>query len=37
MKLVTENYARYRYLYNNEVYEQPLTVDKQYLKDQLTY
>jgi soluble lytic murein transglycosylase len=37
MKLVTENYARYRYLYNHEVYEQPLTVDKQYLKDQLTY
>jgi soluble lytic murein transglycosylase len=37
MKKVTENYARYRYLYNNEVYEQPLTVDKKYLKDQLTY
>ncbi|HUS32862.1 MAG TPA: transglycosylase SLT domain-containing protein [Kofleriaceae bacterium] len=37
MKKVTENYARYRYLYNNEVYDQPLTVDKAYLKDQLTY
>jgi len=37
MKKVTENYARYRYLYNNEVYEQPLTIDKHYLKDQLTY
>jgi soluble lytic murein transglycosylase len=37
MKKVTENYARYRYLYNNEVYEQPLTVDKKYIVDQLTY
>jgi soluble lytic murein transglycosylase len=37
MKKVTENYARYRYLYANEHYEQPLTVDKKYLVDQLTY
>jgi soluble lytic murein transglycosylase len=37
MKKVTENYARYRFLYNNEVYEQPLTVDKKYIVDQLTY
>ena len=37
MKKVTENYARYRYLYNNEIYEQPVTVDKNYVKDQLTY
>jgi soluble lytic murein transglycosylase-like protein len=37
MKKVTENYARYRYLYNNEVYDLPLAIDKQYLKDQLTY
>ena len=37
MKKVTENYARYRYLYNNEIYEQPLTVDKNYVKDQLSY
>ncbi|HEU0031003.1 MAG TPA: transglycosylase SLT domain-containing protein [Kofleriaceae bacterium] len=37
MKKVTENYARYRYLYQNEVYEQPLTVDKHYVQDQLTY
>ncbi len=37
MKKVTENYARYRFLYANEVYEQPLTVDKNYVKDQLTY
>ncbi len=37
MKKVTENYARYRYLYENETYEQPLTVDPKYLVDQLTY
>jgi soluble lytic murein transglycosylase-like protein len=37
MKKVTENYARYRYLYGNEVYEQPLAVDKHYVDDQLTY
>ncbi len=37
MKKVTENYARYRYLYQNEIYDQPLTVDKRYLDDRLTY
>ncbi|MFT3695206.1 MAG: transglycosylase SLT domain-containing protein [Kofleriaceae bacterium] len=37
MKKVTENYARYRYLYANEIYEQPLVVDKHYVIDQLTY
>lgn len=37
MKKVTENFARYRYLYAHELYEQPLTVDKQYVIDQLTY
>jgi soluble lytic murein transglycosylase len=37
MKKVTENYARYRYLYANEIYEQPLTVDKHYVKDEITY
>lgn len=37
MKKVTENYARYRYLYANEVYQQPLGVDKQYLDDRITY
>jgi soluble lytic murein transglycosylase len=37
MKRVTENYARYRYLYGGEVYEQPLAVDKHYIRDQLTY
>jgi hypothetical protein len=34
---VTENFARYRYLYANEIYVQPLKVDKQYLDDRLTY
>ena len=37
MKKVTENYARYRYLYAHEVYEQPLLVDKHYVQDQLIY
>jgi soluble lytic murein transglycosylase len=37
MKKVTENYARYRYLYGGEIYEQPLQVDKHYLDDRLTY
>jgi soluble lytic murein transglycosylase len=37
MKKVTENFARYRYLYGGEVYEQPLVVDKRYLQNQLTY
>jgi soluble lytic murein transglycosylase len=37
MKKVTENYARYRYLYQGEVYDQPLAVDKHYLRNQLTY
>lgn len=37
MKKVTENYARYRYLYAGEIYEQPLAVDRQYLVDQLVY
>jgi soluble lytic murein transglycosylase len=37
MKKVTENYARYRYLYANEIYKQPLVVDQKYLDDRLTY
>ncbi len=37
MKKVTENYARYLYLYQDKLYEQPLTVDKRYLDDRLTY
>lgn len=37
MKKVTENFARYQYLYENKIYKQPLTVDKQYLDDRLTY
>jgi soluble lytic murein transglycosylase len=37
MKKVTENYARYRYLYASEIYLQPLSVDKHYVVDDLTY
>lgn len=37
MKKVTENYARYRYLLLGELYELPLTVDKAYRKDDVTY
>ncbi|MGN6109342.1 MAG: transglycosylase SLT domain-containing protein [Kofleriaceae bacterium] len=37
MKKVTENYARYRYLYQGEIYDQPLTVDKHYVQNRLTY
>ena len=37
MKKVTENFARYQYLYEGTVYAQPLTVDKHYLDDRLTY
>ena len=37
MKHVTEHFARYRYLYLGEVYEQPLVVDKRYVRDQLTF
>ena len=37
MKKVTENYARYRYLYQDEIYDQPLVVDKRYVEDRLTY
>jgi soluble lytic murein transglycosylase len=36
MKKVTENFARYQYLYENKIYKQPLTVDK-YVDDRLTY
>ena len=37
MKKVTENYARYRYLYQGEVYAQPLVVDPAYVVNDLTY
>jgi len=37
MKKVAENYARYVYLYGGVVYDQPLAVDKAYVKDDLTY
>jgi soluble lytic murein transglycosylase len=37
MKKVTENYARYVYLYQGTIYDQPLTVDKAYLANDLVY
>jgi len=37
MKKVTENFARYQYLYEGKIYEQPLTIDKRYLDDRITY
>jgi soluble lytic murein transglycosylase len=37
MKKVTEIYARYVYFYRDEVYEQPLSVDRKYVADELTY
>lgn len=37
MKKVTETYARYLYLYGEEIYEQPLEVDCDYVDNQLTY
>ncbi len=37
MKKVTENYARYVYLYGGTIYEQPLTVDRAYRVDDVVY
>ncbi|HMG54954.1 MAG TPA: transglycosylase SLT domain-containing protein [Kofleriaceae bacterium] len=37
MKKVTENFARYQYLYGGAVYDQPLAVDRRYLDDRITY
>jgi hypothetical protein len=37
MKKVTEIYAQYVYLYEDQAYRQPLTVDPKYATDQLTY
>ncbi|HUS63135.1 MAG TPA: transglycosylase SLT domain-containing protein [Kofleriaceae bacterium] len=37
MKKVTEIYARYVFFYDQKIYEQPLTVDKTYVKDELIY
>ncbi|MBP6839069.1 MAG: hypothetical protein KA190_17360, partial [Kofleriaceae bacterium] len=37
MKKVTENFARYTYLYGGTVYDQPLVVDKAYRVDDVTY
>ena len=36
-KKVTETYARYLYLYDQVVYDQPLVVDRSYQVDELTY
>jgi soluble lytic murein transglycosylase len=37
MKKVTANYAHYLLLYAHEDYQQPLTVDARYLRDQINY
>ncbi|ACY13017.1 Lytic transglycosylase catalytic [Haliangium ochraceum DSM 14365] len=37
MKKVPETYARYLYLYEGVVYEQPLVVDAEYIDNDLTY
>ncbi len=37
MKKVTENFARYQLLYEGKEYWQPLIVDKNYVRDELTY
>jgi soluble lytic murein transglycosylase len=37
MKKVTEIYSRYLYLYEGIVYDQPLVVDRDYLKNELIY
>lgn len=36
-KKVTETYARYLYLYEGVVYEQPLVVDREYVVNKITY
>ena len=37
MKRTPETYARYLYLYENKLYEQPLTVDPSFVVNDLTY
>jgi len=37
MKKVTEIYARYLYFYREKVYDQPLAVDRDYVKNELIY
>jgi hypothetical protein len=37
MKKVTEIYAQYLLLYEGQVYELPLAVDRAYARDDLTY
>lgn len=36
-KMVTEDYARYLYLYGSEIYEQPLNINADFVVDDLTY
>lgn len=36
-KMVTADYARYLYLYAGTLYEQPLAINRNYVKDDLTY
>lgn len=37
MKKITETYSRYLYLYEGIVYDQPLVVDREYQRNELTY
>ena len=37
MKRTTETYARYLFLYDGEVYEQPLTVNADFLVNDIDY
>lgn len=37
MKRTTETYARYKYLYNGEVYEQPLELNSEFIVNEINY
>lgn len=37
MKRTTETYARYKYLYDGEIYQQPLTLDADFLVNEIDY
>jgi len=37
MKRTTETYARYKYLYKGEVYEQPLTLNSEFIVNDINY
>ncbi|MCP4447312.1 MAG: transglycosylase SLT domain-containing protein [Myxococcales bacterium] len=37
MKRITETYARYKYLYKREVYEQPLELDSEFVVNEINY